>query len=748
MRKLVSLLGLIFTFNTFAYGQQVLIDIPLTVVNGPYSQVLAVGGDQTATNGIDARLGENILPPPPPFGTFDIRFDLTPYGTVAGTLKDYRYYPEYPVTETLQHTLVWQLASSTTTLVLNYGLPSGATMNIQDGFGGIIFNSGTLSGVGKYSIPFPSFNQAIVTMTYINIPVNQPLISVTPTSLSLGLVNLGNNSTKLIKVSNEGNRPLNISDIISSDSQFTFTPNTFPMVIAVGANQVFNVTYTPTAIGSQSGTLTFTHDAPDSQLILLLSGTGKIQGGLLRFAQATMNLPDGTTNNRDTVVLENYTGQPMKELKFDLVIGKSNGKLILRSVARGSAIPEPLFNFSYEIYPGTPLPDGSSRDTVNVTIEGKGTNSIQPATGVQEILKFSYDIVNIPPPDRTTTNALENVFGLTETPVVSANIFTGPDEIINIWVGNFLPLFGDVNLDDHIDILDIFPTIDHILGRVTLAGLAFTIGDMAPWTFGNLLPSPDGLINELDLSVLRYIVLTGTYPSYTPVYKTVVSPFDITYNTFRKITPGMNAKLTFYLAKNGITVRLESINKVKGVQIELNGLHSIIPGGTKMTSVFEQALYFPLNDFLRILTYDPEALTIDAGEYMLVELPFASINPEAITIEKIFIADEYNRRMDKIEVEIRYEEYSAYPLYYVLEQNYPNPFNSTTKVKFSIPKSDVVQLKVYDLLGNEIKTLLNEYKQAGVYEVEFNASYLPSGVYFYRMITGSYSETKKMILLR
>lgn len=83
-----------------------------------------------------------------------------------------------------------------------------------------------------------------------------------------------------------------------------------------------------------------------------------------------------------------------------------------------------------------------------------------------------------------------------------------------------------------------------------------------------------------------------------------------------------------------------------------------------------------------------------------------------------------------------------------LQQNYPNPFNPKTKIKFSIPKAELVQIKVYDILGKEIQTLLNEYKTTGSYEIEFDASNLPSGVYFYRMISGSYSGTKKMILLR
>jgi photosystem II stability/assembly factor-like uncharacterized protein len=85
---------------------------------------------------------------------------------------------------------------------------------------------------------------------------------------------------------------------------------------------------------------------------------------------------------------------------------------------------------------------------------------------------------------------------------------------------------------------------------------------------------------------------------------------------------------------------------------------------------------------------------------------------------------------------------------YQLFQNYPNPFNPITKIEFSIPRLELVQIKVYDILGKEITTLLNEYKQVGTYKIEFDASNLPSGIYFYRMLSGSYSETKKMILLR
>ncbi|MDF1612694.1 right-handed parallel beta-helix repeat-containing protein [Stygiobacter electus] len=80
--------------------------------------------------------------------------------------------------------------------------------------------------------------------------------------------------------------------------------------------------------------------------------------------------------------------------------------------------------------------------------------------------------------------------------------------------------------------------------------------------------------------------------------------------------------------------------------------------------------------------------------------------------------------------------------------NYPNPFNPTTKIKYTIPNSEKVLIKVYDVLGREVKVLLNEYKDAGTYEIEFNATYLTSGLYFYKIIAGNKTETRKMMLVR
>jgi len=85
---------------------------------------------------------------------------------------------------------------------------------------------------------------------------------------------------------------------------------------------------------------------------------------------------------------------------------------------------------------------------------------------------------------------------------------------------------------------------------------------------------------------------------------------------------------------------------------------------------------------------------------------------------------------------------------FTLNQNYPNPFNPTTKISWQSPVSSHQSLKVYDVIGNEVALLVDEFRPAGIYEIAFDASNLTSGIYFYRLQAGSFVETKKMILLR
>jgi hypothetical protein len=124
-----------------------------------------------------------------------------------------------------------------------------------------------------------------------------------------------------------------------------------------------------------------------------------------------------------------------------------------------------------------------------------------------------------------------------------------------------------------------------------------------------------------------------------------------------------------------------------------------------------------------------------------------------------FISDNQNTstgvRIDDVEIYLRapssicYTNQNLIPGQWKLSQNYPNPFNPTTKISYSIPRSGLVRLKIYNILGQEIKTLVNQFQKAGEYQVSFEAKNLSSGVYFYKLQVGeNFIATKKMILMR
>ena len=118
-----------------------------------------------------------------------------------------------------------------------------------------------------------------------------------------------------------------------------------------------------------------------------------------------------------------------------------------------------------------------------------------------------------------------------------------------------------------------------------------------------------------------------------------------------------------------------------------------------------------------------------------------------------FISNKICYRLKQIDYNGNYEfsdeiEVITLPLEYRLSQNYPNPFNPVTIIKYEIPENTNVTLEVFDVLGRLIKTLVNENKSAGRYEVEFNASELSSGLYLYKINAGGFEQTRKMLLLK
>lgn len=175
MHKLFSILFLVTLYTTLAFGQAT-VTVPFSCTDGTNVIALAVGLDPAATNCIDPALGESDLPPFPPPGVFDIRFDLSPYGCPnLSTWFDFREATSFPYTGSLQHMLWWQVTTPGVSAInITYNLPADQSMTIVDNITGTLLNLGPFYGSGVAVIPasYTAFGtKAILTINYVNIPV-------------------------------------------------------------------------------------------------------------------------------------------------------------------------------------------------------------------------------------------------------------------------------------------------------------------------------------------------------------------------------------------------------------------------------------------------------------------------------------------------------------------------------------------------------------------------------------------------
>jgi hypothetical protein len=144
------------------------------------------------------------------------------------------------------------------------------------------------------------------------------------------------------------------------------------------------------------------------------------------------------------------------------------------------------------------------------------------------------------------------------------------------------------------------------------------------------------------------------------------------------------------------------------------------------------------------LLYSQSSIVYDAGTNIDVGTG-ADVCAATITVNGTYSG---NGTFCNAPVDVESEDDILTPKEFSLSQNYPNPFNPNTLIKYQLPISSQVTLKVYDILGNEIETLVNAEKPVGFYEVEFNASKLSSGFYIYKITAGNFVSTKKMILIK
>jgi hypothetical protein len=260
-------------------------------------------------------------------------------------------------------------------------------------------------------------------------------------------------------------------------------------------------------------------------------------------------------------------------------------------------------------------------------------------------------------------------------------------------------------------------------------------------------------INNDGSYILRNIhtdsMYIGVYPNSTPIRDYVVSYYSqTTYWTqaelVRPVGRMRDVDIKVQRMENTTAGKLINNNSVNGKVMNLNKT----PGSLK-----DAVLYASIGN-----TYVGCVITDNNGVYHIQSLPAGSLKIRVdrfgytrdstyVTVTSTSNIDSINFYLSRFLTGIR-EINGTLPDNYILKQNYPNPFNPSTTIEFAIPKSGNVKLVVYDLLGREIKTALNEFRQAGNYAVDLRADGIASGIYFYKLTVNDFTEVKKMILIK
>ncbi|MBE0644397.1 MAG: T9SS type A sorting domain-containing protein [Bacteroidetes bacterium] len=468
------------------------------------------------------------------------------------------------------------------------------------------------------------------------------------------------------------------------------------------------------------------------------------QGGIVGFATTERTCLDNTSGFLDSVGLYAYDGAPLKALQFR--IRNANGKIRITGVQLDPLLAQdPRWLCMWEIKRSSILPDLGTNDTVSVVILGQEDAELM--AGIQHgLVRFTYDAVDIGSAgDNSTVLEIYDVIG---------SLAGGVDAMLTAGSGQTLALTntvqkGDVNYDDDVNINDLLDVMHVILGKSTYSGETFTRADIAPW------PAGDGTIDVKDLAMTQQIILDGQYPNGTRL-RIQGQTADSHARAVAFNAP--KAKVTVYITKKGVEVRLENTVNVKGIQLELSNI-PIVPDTAKVNTIWGPGSKGFSNNILRIIAADLSgASVVTPGDRIVIEMNFDIGNPLQVSFHKLIVADESNGAVTDIEASIVYgspnpvEEVRTLPTY-ELSQNYPNPFNPTTRIQFHLPSGGNIRLVVYNLLGEEIRTLYSGYAEAGRHVVNWDATsesgeHLPSGVYVYTLYTASTRFTRKMMYMQ
>jgi hypothetical protein len=773
-----------FNLNNFGWS------LRLKATDGTTFDTTAMAGMYVnATDGYDAGIDlPKVLPPPSNF--IDVYF---PHATWPSALGP-NYERDFKLRADLSaQTSTWSFTVNSD-ISGNITLSAASFQDIPVAYG-IKLKDLTTTTVTDLRTSTYSYNNTAVEGTRgfeltIGVTLSNPTITVTPTSLDFGTVKTSSFKTLGVLIKNTGDQTLNISDmVVVGSGHYTFEGTGTTATLAKNDTITKFVKFAPLTAGIHTGTFTITSNDPvNGRLVVNLTGTGQslspnitLFGDSLSFGSVVVVSGSGFS----------YAGSTT----FSVLINDSTGVTV-------------AFNpLAVGYFSGTLTITSNDPDTPSKTLKVSGTGTT--STNSKEFLA-GWNLMSIPL--TPTSNLASDVIGDNIASYIlykySGGVYASSltiDPAYGYWLGietgALVDVVGTPIVTDQTKTLSggwnliASPfsvgspkanlrilqgantyTIDQAVtaGLVQIGIYKYNNTATPGYAAVTTLDAWNGhwfftLASDLSVKYLYTVTLDKNEKKDTP-------QFDVTpSNWFVDVASELNGIKDNFLVFGTNEAATDGFDNVfdnvkPPISPAANAIESYFyqTGWTNFATKFASNIQAPLINNVN-KTWSFKVYTKSAGLFKISWLDIINQIPQEIRDNYRFvlrgpgIANGINM-FTQTSYEFSVTAGGTYSfvinstptgvedellnLNFSLAQNYPNPFNPSTMINYSIKETGLVTLKIYDVLGNEVASLVNDVKQAGQYEVKFEASNLPSGTYFYKLVQGKNSEIKKLLLLK
>ncbi|MFA7289585.1 MAG: T9SS type A sorting domain-containing protein [Melioribacteraceae bacterium] len=721
MKKLFVIL-FVFSFSASLYSQSIL--LPITVSNNVgKSKILNIGLDPTATDLLDASLGEDELPPAPPEDIFDARINIYNSSMVlqGGSLIDLRSGTNTFLGEKIYY-INYQPGMGTTVNIA-WELPSGVIGTLQDRVTGNLINQ-SMKGTSNFTISDPSvFNKVKITITYLlsdlstpvlSSPANNSLGSDFNPSLSWSAVNYATLYKLIVATDN------NFTNIVFQDSTLTTTSKT------LSGLDVLKQYYWKVRAKN-----------PDAKYpITEYSSVWNFTTKLIAPVKPILVLPTNNSINQNTSVQLKWRSVKYAAT-YELIMSEASD--FTTSVHTKTAITDttytaPAMNYSKTIYWKVRAVNSAGNSDYSDPFNFRTLLS-QNVT-----IAIGWNMVSVPVVLTNMSAAsiyldkVSNVYKFNEGYVTETSLLIGTGYWVKYNAEKSINFIGSSSPTNKVAVKSGWNMIGAFDTQITVSQITTEPANSISTFFYGFT---DGYIKAttLDPGKGYWIKVNADGNLVLPTGVGKNSDYTKEYE-YDEVVGSI-----YICDEKGKSTALSIVSS--GKNLEMAELPPMPPVG-----IFD--VRFSSNRFAeQILPGQCQQILISSADYPV------SISVDKITLrvrdsfgnekiikkgEKFVITNPAIERIEITSIEI--------PTEFQLMQNYPNPFNPATTIKFTLPEAVRVRLEVFNILGEKVADLINSEMDAGYHEVNWNARNLSTGVYVYSINAGSYSSIKKMILLK